>query len=116
MALDHAHARLLVAFRRPAELGVVSLRDGALESTISTCADVDDFFVDPKRNRVYVSCGEGFVDVLAANGDAYERIDRIPTAPGARTSLFVAELDRLLLAVPARGENPAAIWVFRPSP
>ncbi len=116
MAIDQAHGRLLVAFRHPAELGVVSLTDGALASAVSTCGDVDDLFVDPKRNRVYVSCGEGFVDVLGANDTGYKRIDRIATAPGARTSLFAAELDRLLLAVPARGENPAAIWVFRPSP
>ncbi|MGY0574776.1 YncE family protein [Bradyrhizobium sp. RDM12] len=116
MAIDRGHGRLLAAFRHPAELRVLSLTDGAPASAVSTCGDVDDLFVDPKRNRVYVSCGEGFVDVLAAAGDSYERIDRIATAPGARTSLFVTELDRLLLAVPARGENSAAIWVFRPSP
>ncbi len=116
MTLDQVHERLVVAFRRPAELGIFSLDNGAPLSTVSTCGDVDDLFVDPKRDRIYVSCGEGFVDVLAVRRNSYERIDRIPTAPGARTSLFVAELDRLLLAVPARGDNPAAIWVFRPSP
>jgi hypothetical protein len=36
--------------------------------------------------------------------------------PGARTSLFVPELDRLLLAVRAEAEQPASIWVFRPTP
>jgi hypothetical protein len=28
----------------------------------------------------------------------------------------VSQLDRLLLAVPAKGETAAAIWVYRPSP
>jgi hypothetical protein len=35
---------------------------------------------------------------------------------GARTSLFVPELDRLYVAVRASGAEPAAIWVFKPTP
>jgi hypothetical protein len=34
--------------------------------------------------------------VLDPPGDAYRRIAHMPTAPGARTSFFVPELDRLL--------------------
>jgi hypothetical protein len=41
---------------------------------------------------------------------------RIPTATGARTSLFVPEMDRLLVAVRAGPAGPAAIWVFKPMP
>ena len=116
MALDHARQHVLVAFRRPAELGVFSTADGKLIASLPTCGDVDDLFVDSKRDRVYVSCGEGFLDVLAADGSAYRQIAHIATAAGARTSLFVPELDRLLLAVPATNESVAAIWIFRPSP
>lgn len=116
MALDQARQRVLVAFRHPAELGVFAAADGTLISSIPTCGDVDDVFVDTKRNRVYLSCGEGFVDVLAVDGTAYRRAAHIATAGGARTSLFVPELDRLMIAVPARGETAAAIWIYRPSP
>ncbi len=116
MALDHERHRVLVAFRRPAVLGVFGSTDGALTATVPTCGDVDDLFVDASRNRIYLSCGEGFVDVLAADDPAYRRVARIATASGARTSLFVPELDRLLLAVPARGGTAAAIWVYRPLP
>ena len=77
---------------------------------------MDDLFLDSKRDRIYVSCGEGFIDVLAADGNSYRQVAHIATAPGARTSLFVSELDRFLLAVPAKGEAAAAIWIFRPSP
>jgi hypothetical protein len=38
----------------------------------------------------------------------------VPTVAGARTALFVPELDRLFLAVRANGGEPAAIWIFRP--
>jgi DNA-binding beta-propeller fold protein YncE len=116
MALDQARQQVLVAFRQPPELGIFSTADGNLVASVPTCGDVDDLFVDPRRGQVYISCGEGFVDVLAADGSAYRRVAHIATAAGARTSLFVPQLDRLLLAVPARGETAAAIWVYRPSP
>jgi DNA-binding beta-propeller fold protein YncE len=116
MALDQIRQRVLVAFRHPAELGVFSAVDGGLISSIRTCGDIDDVFVDSRRDRVYVSCGEGFLDVLAAEGTSYRSLGRVATAVSARTSLFVPELDRLLLAVPARGTTTAAISVFRPQP
>jgi hypothetical protein len=56
------------------------------------------------------------VDVFEMNGMAYRRMARIPTASGARTSLFVPEMDRLLIAVRSGLAGPAAIWVFRPGP
>ena len=92
------------------------LSDGKLITTMDTCGDSDDLFMDAKRGRVYVSCGAGFVDVFEAKGEAYRRIARIPTVSGARTSLFVPELDRLLVAARANGKEPAAIWIFRPIP
>jgi DNA-binding beta-propeller fold protein YncE len=116
MALDSVRRQVLVIFRAPAELGVFSMTGGRLIATAETCGDADDLFVDAKRGRVYVSCGAGFLDVFEARGMTYRRTARIPTMSGARTSLFVPELDRLLLAVRASFSEPAAIWVFRPIP
>jgi DNA-binding beta-propeller fold protein YncE len=116
MALDQAHQNVLVAFRHPAELGVFSVVGGKLVASIRTCGDIDDVFVDSRRDRVYISCGEGFIDVLTADGATYRPAGRIPTVIGARTSLFVPELDRLLLAVPAKWTSGAAIWIYRPLP
>lgn len=62
------------------------------------------------------SCGEGVVDVFAADAAGYRALARVPTVSGARTSLFVPERDRLFVAVRAKWNEPAAIWVFRPSP
>jgi hypothetical protein len=72
-------------------------------------------FVDHKRRRVYVSCGEAVVDVLEPVEAGYRRPARVPTVSRARTSLFVPELDRLFVAVRATSHEPAAIWVFRPA-
>jgi hypothetical protein len=116
MVLDPVRRQVLVIFRAPAELGVFSMTGGKLIATAETCGDADDLFIDAKRSRVYVSCGSGFLDVLEAIGTTYRRIARIPTVSGARTSLFVPELDRLLVAVRTSPAEPATIWVFRPIP
>jgi len=116
MALDHVRRQVLVIFRAPAALGGFSMTDGKRIATAETCGDADDLFIDAKRSRVYVSCGDGFLDVLEAREATYRRIARMPTASGARTSLFVPEMDRLLVAVRASSGEPAAIWIFRPMP
>jgi YVTN family beta-propeller protein len=116
MAVDRDRNRLLLAFRSPSELAVFDIADGKPVATSETCGDVDDLFVDAKRSRVYVSCGAGYVDVFETSTTTYRRIARIPTATGARTSLFVPGMDRLLVAVRAGPAGPAAIWMFKPMP
>jgi DNA-binding beta-propeller fold protein YncE len=115
MAIDEDRERVLVAFRHPATIAAFAVRDGSLAGSVESCGDADDVFVDVKRRRIYVSCGEGFLDVFESHGGRYVRMEHIATAAGARTSLFVPELDRLFLAVRATWTEPAAIWVFRPS-
>jgi YVTN family beta-propeller protein len=116
MTIDRDHGRILVVFRSPAQLAAFSLTDGKPIASAETCDDVDDLFMDSKRGRVYVSCGPGYIDVFEVDGSVYRRITRIPTATGARTSLFVPEMDRLFVAVRAGPAEPAAIWVFKPIP
>jgi YVTN family beta-propeller protein len=116
MAIDREARRVLVVFRGPPTLMAFSSQDGRVSAKTATCGDADDVFVDPKRNRVYVSCGEGLVDVLDQREAGYGRVALVPTASGARTSLFVPELDRLFVAVRASSTEPAAVWVFRPAP
>jgi DNA-binding beta-propeller fold protein YncE len=114
LALDEPQKRILAVFRHPARLGVFRTQDGQLLTSADTCADADDVFVDEKRNRVYVSCGEGVLDVLTPQAKSYASMGRTATAPGARTALFVSDIDRLVLAVRSTGTTPASIWVFRP--
>ena len=116
MALDGAGERLAIVFRRPAKLVLLDLATGAVKESLDTCRDADDVFFDGKRDRIYVSCGEGAVDVLQGGPQGFGRAGRVPTSSGARTSLFVPELDRLFVAVRAGPESGAAILVFRPSP
>jgi DNA-binding beta-propeller fold protein YncE len=115
LILDEPHQRILSVFRLPARVGVFS-EDGKLVTRVETCGDSDDAFIDAKRNLVYVICGAGYVDVLKPSGGTYVSFGRIDTNSGARTGLFVPELDRLIVAVRARGSEPAAVWVYRPLP
>jgi DNA-binding beta-propeller fold protein YncE len=114
MAIDREAHRVFVVFRSPPVLMALTSQSGQVIAKAAACGDADDVFVDARRRRVYVSCGEGVVDVFAA--DDYRRLARVPTVSGARTSLFVPERDRLFVAVRARSNEPAAIWVFRPAP
>jgi DNA-binding beta-propeller fold protein YncE len=116
MAIDADAQRVLVVFRSPPGLVAFSTQDERAVAKIETCSDADDVFVDAKRHRVYVSCGEGVVDVFEQDQASYRRLARVATVAGARTSLFAPELDRLFVAVRASAREPAAIWVLRPSP
>jgi len=46
------------------------------------------------------------------DADHYQAAGKIATALGARTSLFVADLHRIFLAVPHRGSQETAIRVY----
>jgi len=115
MALDAERKQVLVVFRSPPQLVAYAMADGAVIAKAAACGDSDDVFVDAKRQRIYISCGEGFVDVFAQDGGLH-RIGHLPTVSGARTALFVPKLDRLFVAIRARPNQPAAIWIYRPAP
>jgi DNA-binding beta-propeller fold protein YncE len=115
MALDEENQRIVVAYREPAKLSILDMRTGAKIAGRDTCGDVDDVFTDAKRQRVYVTCGEGFIDVFDSHS-GYRRLARIATRRGARTSLFIPALDRLAVAVRASETEPAALWIYRASP
>jgi len=117
MALDSTGSVLATVFRSPPRLVLLDTKTGVVTANLPICGDADDVFFDAKRQRLYVSCGEGMVDVLQGDVAGYHPLARIPTHSGARTSLFVPELDRLFVAARAGllGSD-AALLVFRPGP
>ena len=116
MALDENNNRLFIGCRNPAKVLVYDTESGKPVAGFSTVGDTDDLFYDKAKKRLYVSGGEGFVAIYEENSkDNYKEIAKIPTAPGARTSLFVPALSRLYLAVPHRGTQSAEIRVFEVS-
>ena len=91
------------------------MTDGFVAALVDACADADDMFLDRKHRRVYITCGEGVIDVFDATGNDYRRLAHVTTVRGSRTSLLVPDLDRFVLAVRAQAGEPAAVWIFRPT-
>jgi DNA-binding beta-propeller fold protein YncE len=118
MAIDDAGTVLATVFRDPARLVLLDTSRGLVGASLDTCGDADDVFFDTKRQRIYVSCGAGKVDVFQKEGAGYRLASRVDTSAGARTSLFVPQLDRLYVAARADllGLSSAAILVLRPEP
>jgi len=113
MALDEANHRLFIGCRRPAKVLVYDVSTGTQVASATIVGDTDDLFYDAVRKRLYVSGGEGFIDVLQQDeGNRFTRLAHVATAPGARTSLFAPDLNRLYLAVPHRGSQKAEIRVY----
>jgi len=117
MALDEANRRLFLGCRRPAKLLVYDTQSGTFVTAVDIVGDTDDLFYDSTQKRLYVIGGEGLITVLEQqDADHYRLVQKIPTAAGARTGLFVPELGKLFVAVPHRGAQRAEIRVYNSSP
>ena len=117
MALDETHHRLFVGCRDPARVLVYDTTSGRVTATLKIDGDTDDLFYDAARQRLYVACGAGFINVFQQqDADRYRAIANMATAVGARTALFVPELKRLYLAVPHRGTQGAQIRAYAVQP
>lgn len=113
MALDESHHRLFVGFRKPAKIVVFDTESGRSVATLDSPGDADDIFYDAAHKRIYISGGEGFVGIVQQQeADHYKTIANIPTASGARTSLFAPELGHFYLAVPHRGVQKSELRVY----
>ena len=116
MALDEQHHRLFVSARRPARMLVLDTDTGKVVASLPGASDTDDMAFDATRKRIYVPSGEGFLFVYQqVDPDHYERLAKIPTAIGARTSAYFGQVGKhnsLYLAVPARANRGAELWIY----
>lgn len=114
LTLDTAAGRVIAIFRQPARLAAFDMRSGKTVATADVCTDADDAFSDAKRKRIYVVCGDGYVDVLEPTGDdKYSRLGRVATSAGSRTGLFIPERQQLVVAIRASSRSDAAVWLLQ---
>jgi len=114
MALDETNHRLFIGCRHPAKVLVYSTSSGKFIADVDIGADADDIFYDPFSKSLFVSCGSGSVDVIEQLGpDTYRKKRSKVCGTGARTSLFIPELETLCVAVPHRNAQSAKLLVFR---
>jgi hypothetical protein len=95
MALDETGHRLFIGCRKPAKILTYDTSTGKEVGASDIVGDTDDLFYDSARKRLYVSGGDGFIDVLdARDAVALKPVARVSSGAGARTSLFVPDQSR----------------------
>jgi YVTN family beta-propeller protein len=117
MALDEAGHRLFVGTHEPARLAVFDTTSGHMITALPSVQDADDLYYDTARKRIYMAGGEGFIYAFQQKDpDHYQLLVRIPSALGARTAGYFGKgkksFDRFWLAVPARADHGAEIWIY----
>lgn len=119
LALDEEHHRLFAGVRNPPMLVVLDTESGRQISQLEGVAGIDDLWWDAGRQRVYASGGRGFevgyvYIYQQKDPHHYELEGKVATAPGAGTSLWAPEFDRLYVAAPASEKRAAAVLVLEP--
>jgi YVTN family beta-propeller protein len=117
MALDEPNHRLFVATHEPPRLAVFDTNSGHTVATLPCVQDADDVYYDSGRMRIYVPGGEGYISVFQQkNPDDYELLAKVPSTLGARTAGYFGKgrkgFDRFFLAVPARADHGAEMWIY----
>ncbi len=107
--LDEAHHRLFVGCRDTethGTLDVFDTRTGKELETYPLGGWVDYIIYDPPAGRIYASCGApvpdgGAIYVYQSTADGhYSLLAKTPTAPRAKTALYVPEIRRMFVSVP----------------
>jgi hypothetical protein len=118
MALDEPDHRLFVASRTPPRLAVFDTDSGHILAALPCVQDSDDLYYDSARRRIYVAGGEGYISVFQQkDADHYELLAKVPSSLGARTAGYAGRVgkkgfDRLYVAVPARANRGAEVWIY----
>ena len=114
MAFDAKASRLYVVCRKPAMLLAYDTKTGKLLSQTPCVGDADDIYVDSARRQLYIIGGQGAIDVFQTPPGKPERLlARIPTAPRARTGVWIPSLRLLVVAAPRWKNQAAQLLLFR---
>lgn len=118
IAADQKSGKMIVGCRKPASAAVFDIGTGKEVASVKGLSNgCDNLFYDEDAHRVYISCGSGFLDVLAqTESGGYDLAGKITTAPGAKTCIFVPELKSIFVAVPEvpkKGNPSAEVWVYK---
>lgn len=120
IALDEAHHRLFVGCRDSETSGTIVILDtktGREIETLPIKGWVDYLVYDAQSRRLYASCGApipdgGAIFAFQQSDETYTLLASSPTAPRAKTALYVPELGKMFVAVP-HFEGDARILVYK---
>jgi hypothetical protein len=112
-AFDEANHRLFVSTRVPGHLLVLDSESGAILASFTGPEHVDAMEWDAAHHRAYAIGGQGWIQIIAEQGpNHFVELPRLVTAPGAKTSVLVPELNAMFVAV-SPGDTKAMARVLR---
>jgi len=107
VAFDPTQHRLYVVCRDPGTVVVMNSDTGAVVGSLPAPLRSDEVQYDSATHRLYVPGGEGYMDIYdTSDPNHLKLIEKVTTAPGAKTGLLIPSMHRLFLAV-SPGESKA---------
>jgi DNA-binding beta-propeller fold protein YncE len=99
VAFDLAQHRLYVVTRTPGMVVVMNSDTGAVVGTQPAPLRADEVQYDESAHRLYVPGGEGYISIYDTSDPNHLKIvEKVTTAPGAKTALLIPAMHRLFLA------------------
>jgi DNA-binding beta-propeller fold protein YncE len=112
VAFDPAQHRLYVVCRSPGVVVVMNSDTGSVIGTQPAPLRTDEVQYDESTHRLYVPGGEGYMGIYdTSDPDHLKIVEKVTTAPGAKTALLIPAMHRLFLAV-SPGESKAMAKVL----
>jgi DNA-binding beta-propeller fold protein YncE len=114
VAFDRAQHRLYVVCRDPGMVVVMNSDTGAVIDTQPAPLRSDEVQYDSDKHRLYVPGGEGYMGIYdTSDADHLKLLEKVNTAPGAKTGLLVPQMHRLFLAVsPGETKEMAKVLTY----
>ena len=112
VAFDPAQHRLYVVCRSPGMVVVMNSDTGAVIDTQPAPLRADQVQYDHTTHRLYVPGGEGYLSIYdTADPNHLKLVEKVTTAPGAKTGILLPAQHRLFLAV-SPGDSKAMAKVL----
>jgi DNA-binding beta-propeller fold protein YncE len=112
VAFDPTQHRLYVVCRSPGVVVVMNSDTGSVIGTQPAPLRADEVQYDESTHRLYVPGGEGYMGIYdTSDSDHLKIVEKVTTAPGAKTALLIPAMHRLFLAV-SPGESKAMAKVL----
>jgi DNA-binding beta-propeller fold protein YncE len=112
VAFDPDQHRLYVVCRDPGTVVVMNSDTGAIVGSQPAPLRSDEVQYDRDMHRLYVPGGEGYMGIYdTSDANHLKLVEKVNTAPGAKTGLLVTSLHRLYLAV-SPGDTKATAKVL----
>jgi DNA-binding beta-propeller fold protein YncE len=114
VAFDPAQHRLYVVCRDPGMVVVMNSDTGAIVGTQPAPLRSDEVQYDAATHRLYVPGGQGYMSIYdTTDPDHLKEVEKVTTAPGAKTALLIPAMHRLFLAVsPGESKTMAKILTY----